>query len=291
MKNLLLFILLIFLVGAFKPKPAYRIFSGDKSKAIDFDRMMKDLKDADVVFFGESHNNSICHWLQLQVLKTLSEATGKDVIVGAEMFEADDQLILTEYLSGLIKEELFKKEAKVWDNYKTDYAPIVNYAKVHDFSFIATNVPKRYANIVARNGLDALDQLDDEAKKYIAPLPIEIDYELSTYKEVADMMAGHMGHGSISGKNMVGAQAIKDATMAYFISENLSEKKVFYHINGSFHSKNKEGIVYFLNKSNPDINIYSITMVEQDDIHDLEEAYLGLADYIIAIPSDMTKTF
>lgn len=291
MKNLLLFILLIFLAGAFKPKPAYRIFSGDKSKAIDFDKMMKGLKDADVVFFGESHNNSICHWLKLQVLKTLSEATGKDVIVGSEIFEADDQLILNEYLNGLIKEEHFKKEAKVWDNYKTDYAPIVNYAKKHDLSFIATNIPRRYANIVARNGLDALDQLGEEAKKYIAPLPIEIDYELSTYKEAAVMMVGHMGHGKDGGKNMVGAQAIKDATMAYFITENLSEGKVMYHINGSFHSKNKEGIVHYLSKSRPELNIITIAVVEQDEIHELKEENQSIADYIIAIPSDMTKTF
>ena len=289
MKNILLLILLIFLVGAFKPKPAYQIFSSDKSKTIDFDKMMKGIKEADVVFFGESHNNSINHWLQLQVLKSLGEATGKDIIVGAEMFEADDQLILNEYLNGLIKEDHFIKEAKVWKNYKTDYAPMINYAKEHELSFIATNVPRRYANLVARDGLDALDQLDDEAKKYIAPLPIEIDYELPGYKEIAEMMAGHMGDGS--GKKIVAAQAVKDATMAYFIAESLPEGKVMYHFNGSFHSKNKEGIVYYLQKSRPELKIITITVVDQEEIEALEEAYQGLADYIIAIPTDMTKTY
>ena len=289
MKHALLFLLLILSVGAFKPKPAYQIFSGEKSKAIDFDKMMKGLKDADVVFFGESHNNSINHWLQLQVLKSLGEATEKAIIVGAEMFEADDQLILNEYLKGLIKEDHFIKEAKVWKNYKTDYAPMVNYSKKHELSFIATNVPRRYANLVARNGLDALDQLNDEAKKYITPLQIEIDYELPGYKEMAKMMAGHMGDSS--GKKIVAAQAVKDATMAYFIAENLPEGKVMYHFNGSFHSKNKEGIVYYLQKSRPELKIVTITVVEQDEIETLEEADQGLADYIIAIPTDMTKTY
>jgi uncharacterized iron-regulated protein len=286
MRNNLLIILILFAFVAFKPKPAYQIFSGDKERQIDFDSMMKGLKGADVVFFGEDHNNSMCHWLELQVLKSLAETTGKDIIVGAEMFESDDQLILNEYLNGLIKEEHFIKEAKVWDNYNTDYAPMFEFAKEHNYPFIATNVPRRYANLVARNGLEALNQLDKEAKKYIPPLPIEVDYNIPSYKEMNEMMAGHMGAGF-----MVDAQAIKDATMAYFIEENLKKKGVFYHLNGSYHSKNKEGIVHYLHKSKPKLNIITIMVVDQDDIDELEDDNKGMADFIIAIPSDMTKTY
>lgn len=291
MRNPLLFIFAIAFLLAFKPKPAYQIYTGDKAKSVDYEKMMKGLMDADVVFFGENHNNSICHWLQLQVLKDLAEATGKKVVIGAEMFEADNQLILNEYLAGLIREDHLKKEAKVWDNYTTDYAPMVNFAKESQLPFIATNVPRRYANIVARHGLEGLNKLDDEAKKYIAPLPIEVDYELAGYKEISDMMAGHMGGSKGGGKKMVDAQAVKDATMAHFISENYTVGDVFYHLNGSFHSKNKEGIISFLTQSNPDLNIVTITVVDQDNIGELEEDNKGLADFIVAIPSDMTKTY
>lgn len=291
MRYPLFFIVLFVFLAAFKPKPAYQIFTGDKAKSIDFDKMMKGLKDADVVFFGENHNNSICHWLQLQVLKDLSDATEKKVIIGAEMFEADNQLILNEYLAGLIRENHLKHEAKVWDNYTTDYAPIVNFAKENKLSFIATNVPRRYANIVARNGIKGLDQLEDEAKQYIAPLPISVDYESPGYKEISEMMAGHMGGGRDGGKKMVDAQAIKDATMAYFISKNYSKGHFFYHINGSLHSKNKQGIISFLKQFNPDLNIATIIVVEQKNIDSLEEENKGLDDFVIAIPADMTKTY
>lgn len=269
-------------------KPAYQIFSGDKGKSIHYQKMMKALSDADIVFFGESHNNSICHWLQLQVLKDLEAATGKEVIVGAEMFEADDQLILNEYLEGHIKEDHLLKEAKVWDNYKTDYAPIVNFAKAHNMPFIATNIPRRYASIVASKGLEGLNDLDEEAKKYIAPLPVEIDFELSSYKEILEMMGAHARGSS---KNIVAAQAIKDATMAHFTLLNLDKKKVFYHLNGSFHSKNREGIVYFLQQNDPSLNIKTITVVDQPDLDSLKEEHLNLADFVIAIPEDMTKTY
>jgi uncharacterized iron-regulated protein len=290
MKYIFLAAVMMLLVSSFKPRPAYQIFTGGKAKAVDFDKMMKGIGGADVVFFGENHNNSIGHWLQLQVLKELDEATGKTVIVGAEMFEADAQLVLDEYLQGLIKEDHLKKEGKIWDNYETDYAPIVEFAKENKLPFIATNVPRRYANVVARNGLEGLADLDEMAKAYIAPLPVKVDYELSSYKEISEMMAGHMGPGAGS-KNMVDAQAIKDATMAHFISKNWTVGSVFYHLNGSFHSKNHEGIVAFLKQSNPDLNIVTITIADQDSIDELEEANHGQADYVIAVPADMTKTY
>ena len=206
------------------------------------------------------------------------------------MFEADAQLVLNEYLDGVIKEDHMVKEGKVWDNYKTDYAPLVEYAKANNFPFIATNVPRRYANLVARSGLSALDDLDKMAKSYIAPLPIDVNYELSSYKEIGEMMGGHMGgHGA--SKNMIDAQAIKDATMAHFILENWSRGKVFYHLNGLFHSKNHEGIVAFLKASNPDLNVVTISIAEQSGIGQLEEANIGLADFVIAIPEDITRTY
>lgn len=291
MKKTILFIILFFVFGAFKPMPAYQIFSGERSKSIDFDKMMKGLKDADVIFFGETHDNSICHWLQLQVLKSLGEDSSKDIVVGVEMFESDDQLILNEYLSGLIKETNFKKEAKLWDNYKTDYAPLLEFAKKNKLDFIATNTPRRYASMVARDGLKSLEKLDDEAKKYIAPLPIEVNYELSSYKEISTMMGGQKAHGKSIGNKMIDAQAFKDATMAHFISENLSEGKLIYHLNGSFHSTKKEGIVHYLQKARPELNIITITMVSQEKILELEEENQSLADYIIAIPEDMTRTY
>lgn len=269
--------------------PAYKIFSGNKSKASSYNKMIKRLKQADVVFFGETHNSSIGHWLELQVLKSLDAKSGKDVVLGLEMFEADDQLVLDKYMTGIINESQFLKDAKIWDNYSTDYAPMVNYAKAKKMPAIATNIPRRHARLVARTGMNSLIELDEEAKKHMAPLPIEIDYELPSYQEMSKMMGGHMGHGM--GTNMIDAQAIKDATMAHFISKNLSAEGVFYHINGSFHSKNKEGIIYFLKKSNPELRIISITIVEQDNIDKLEAENQSLADYVIAIPSDMTKTF
>lgn len=285
MRKLLILSLFIVFGSSLKLKPAYRIFDGQKAKSIDYDKMIKGLKDVDVIFFGELHSNSICHWLQLQVLKSMTKEFDKKVVFGAEMFEADDQVILNEYLNDLVKESHLLREAKLWDNYKTDYAPMIHYAKEHDLQVIATNIPRRYASIVARSGFEGLDKIDPTAKRYFAPLPIEVPYEQSSYKEMSGMMGGH------GSKKMIDAQAIKDATMAHFISKNLSQGSVFYHINGTFHTKNKEGIVHYLSKLRPELNIATITMVEQNEIKELDEENEGLADFIVAIPNDMIKTY
>jgi hypothetical protein len=100
------------------------------------------------------------------------------------MFEADDQIVLDEYLSGIIEERYLLSEAKVWDNYKNDYKPLVEFAKEKKLRAITINVPRRYANLVYRKGIESLNVLPEHARQFIAPLPIEIDLELPYYKNM-----------------------------------------------------------------------------------------------------------
>ncbi len=110
--TLLLFASVILL--AFKAdKPAYNLFD-NKGKEVKYSKMVDELKGADIVFFGELHDNPIAHWLQLELTRGLfNEKSGK-LILGAEMFEADNQLILNEYLSGLYKADKFEADARAF---------------------------------------------------------------------------------------------------------------------------------------------------------------------------------
>ena len=196
-------------------KPAYKIFTGD-SKRADYNDIIKEIIKADVVFFGELHDNPVAHWLELEVTKSLFEAKGKNLVLASEMFETDNQLLIDEYFSGIIKESSFENEARLWKNYGTDYKPLVNFAKDNELKFVASNIPRRYASSVASGGFEALDKLSPEALKYIAPLPVEYDPELACYKNMLSMggsIGGDMG--SKVNENLPKAQAIKDATMAW----------------------------------------------------------------------------
>ncbi len=188
----------------------------------------------------------------------------------------------------MIKKKSFEDEARLWSNYKTDYRPLVEFAKENKLPFIATNIPRRYASLVNKKGFEGLDSLSNEAKKYIAPLPVNYDPEVGCYKSMIEMMGGMGGHVTA---NIPKAQAIKDATMAHFILENWQRRKLFIHYNGSYHSDNYEGIVWWIKQAKPDLDIITITTVEQDTITDLSEESFGLADFIIAVPTDMTKTY
>jgi len=265
-------------------KPAYQLFSKE-GKTADYEKMIKTISKADIVLFGELHDNAIDHWLELQVAKDL-QALQADLTLGFEMFEADDQLVLNEYLDGTIEERHLLSEAKVWDNYKNDYKPLVEFAKAQKLKAIATNCPRRYANLVFRKGIETLDKLPAEAKQWIAPLPFEIDLTLPGYKEMMSM-GGHQSPGA--GENMARSQALKDATMAHFLLK--SKTGLFLHFHGAYHSQNFEGIYWYLKKKNPALKIVTLHSVEQDDIQSLEEANKNTADYIICIPKDMTKTF
>jgi len=282
-KALAILIVVIISLSFKTDKPAYRLFNHE-GKQMKYSKMMEKIAESDVVFFGELHNNPICHWLQFELTRDLYQQRNGNIILGAEMFERDNQLILNEYLEGSISSKSYKKEARLWPNYKTDYAPLVEFAKDSSLKFIATNIPRRYASAVYNNGLEALEELSPEARSYIAPLPIEYDPELEGYKNMLEMAGGH------GGANLPKAQAIKDATMAYSIAGWAGEGKLFIHYNGTYHSDDFEGILWYLNKYKPNLNIITISSVEQKDLNELEEEFLDKANYILAVDVNMTKT-
>jgi uncharacterized iron-regulated protein len=61
--------------------------------------------------------------------------------LGMEMFEADVQPVLDEFLAGLLREQEFCTDARCWSNYAHDYAPMVNFAKANGLRVIASNAP------------------------------------------------------------------------------------------------------------------------------------------------------
>ncbi len=267
-------------------KPAYHLFNL-KGKGIKYSKMIKELATADVIFFGEKHNNPIAHWLQLEVTRDLHEARNGQVVMGAEMFEADNQLLIDEFLEGIIREKNFEEEARLWDNYQTDYKPLIAFAAAEHLPFIATNIPRRYANLVFREGFEGLAKLSEEARQFIAPIPFDYDPNLPGYKKMVEMMGGHGGDSSTFPK----AQAAKDATMAHFIASNFKGNHLFIHYNGSYHSDNFEGIIWYLKKALPEARILTITTLEQEQIEQLADEDTGIADFTICVPKNMTKTY
>lgn len=285
-KSIILALIVLLSYGMKNDKPAYRFYDSDGKKT-KYKKVLKESLEADIIFFGELHNNPVCHWLQLELTKDIFEEKSSSLVIGAEMFESDNQLLIDEYLQDKIAGKNFEREAKLWPNYKTDYKPLLEFAKVNNIDFIATNIPRRYASVVYKKGFEGLDSLTSEAKELIAPLPVKYDPELEGYKSMLEMMGGGMGHGS---ENLPKAQAIKDATMAHFILQNMNEASIFIHYNGAYHSKNFEGIVWYIKQQNPELKILTISTEEQASLDSLKTEYQNTADFILVTPENMTKT-
>lgn len=246
-------------------------------KPVKFKKAVKVAGKADVVLFGELHDDSTCHVQQLEFLRALVNS-GKTVVLGAEMLEADGQTILDEYTTGLISEKYFKREARLWPNYDTDYAPMVNYAKEQGLKVVATNVPRRYASTVAAEGPQVLTAFSDAAKTWMAPLPYPFDSATPGYAEMMQMNFGHGGN--MANTSMVQAQALKDATMAHFIGLNMVRKGVFFHIQGDFHSANRGGIGWYLREYDITDDIVVISTVRAEST-DWNPEWTGRGDFIL----------
>jgi len=273
-------------------KPAYKIFTKD-AELSSYGNIISSAKESDIIFFGELHNNPISHWLELEIIKSLNDSTegnSRELKIGTEMFDSDKQRVIDEYLLGLIREKDVASSIKTPKNYKTDYLPILKYAKENKLAFYATNIPRRYASKVAREGFSALDTIAKyfpERGKDLPDLPIDVDLELPLYKKMTTMGEEMKSHGI---KYMAEAQAVKDAAMSGNILREIGTGQ-YFHFNGAYHTKDYEGIIWFINKSKPELKIISITTVEQESLDSLTEEHFGSADFIIVVPNSMTKTY
>lgn len=263
-------------------KPAYILYNKN-GKKVKYSKMLSAVSEADILLFGEYHNNPIVHWLQLELTKDLKEK--RSLVLGAEMFEQDNQEPLDAYLQGKLSAKGLDSNARLWRNYPTDYAPLVNFAKANNIVFAATNIPRRYASMVARGGFEALDTLPAREKAWMAPLPITYDASLPGYVKMMETMKGH------GGANLPKAQAVKDATMAYFILKYFKPGSLLIHYNGAYHSDNYDGIVWYLKKDQPNLKYATISIVLQKDIRKLLDENKNKADYIICVDEDMTTTY
>ncbi|GGG85462.1 hypothetical protein GCM10007415_18490 [Parapedobacter pyrenivorans] len=266
----------------------YRIFDTRAHQEITLDELANTLDDIDVVFFGEEHNDSVAHILQYELLKAMNLRYDR-VALSMEMFVSDDQLILDEYLAGLITERNLNKDAVLWNNYG-DYRPLVEYAKAHGLTILAANAPSRYTNRVTREGLESLKALDKAAKSLLAPLPIDT-LTGAYYEKFAGLMGGHEGMGNLK---IYQSQNLWDATMAYRIGKLLRKKSVnkILHLNGRFHSDEQLGTVAHLRNYAPRVSVANISCFRYERIKLPDWTTLShLGDFIILTDPGVSKTF
>jgi uncharacterized iron-regulated protein len=262
----------------------YQVFDG-QGKPATLDDIVRRLAHVDVVFLGENHDDGVAHALQLEIFKRAIEKYGAErkMALSMEMFERDVQTEIDEYLKDLITEQHFLSSARPWGNYKTDYRPLVELAKEKKLSVIAANAPRRYVNMVSRNGRESLDALSPEAKEWLVPLP----YAQATegYRKKFEGLMGGSGDANSHGMaKIMDSQSLWDATMAYSIAEFLQANKhpLVVQLNGSFHSENRWGICEHLVKYRSKAKFLVVTLRYEEKFTEFDKAkHTGLGDFVI----------
>ena len=223
--------------------------------------------EADVVYLGEIHDDSVAHVAQRAVLEAVLARVDRPVALGLEMFEADVQLVLDEYLAGLIQERDLEAAARPWGNYATDYRPLVEAAKAAGAPVLATNAPHRYVRRLSRG--ETLADLEDAALAVLPPLPVPPPSP-ATSRAFRDLMGGMAGHGGPSVDDLLAAQNLRDAQMAHIVATWLGRNPggLVVHVNGSFHSQGGRGIPEHLARRVPGARQLVVTF--QPDLEDAD---------------------
>ncbi|WP_339922021.1 ChaN family lipoprotein [uncultured Cyclobacterium sp.] len=275
----LIFILLqVSPATSFSQQEYFTIIECETGKRLSLASLVEKLTEAEVIFFGEEHNDSIGHVLQYQLYKGLLEKN-PSITLSMEMFERDVQLVMDEYLAGLITEKKLLQEGKVWNNYPA-YAPLVNLAKEKKQKVIAANVPGRYANMVSRKGLASLDQLQRKARQLYGR--VEVPEKEDAYLKKFNAAMGAHAHGM--GPSVFHAQLLRDVTMAESIIQSWrkNRKTKIFHITGRFHSDEKLGTVAALKKRKQNLKVMTISCFAKPEKSTKDwSTEKELADFII----------
>ncbi len=244
----------------------YYIYDGEGNPAT-LEQILKAANQSDVVFLGEQHDDAVAHFLQAEIFRKVAErfAGDRKVALSLEMFERDVQVVLDEYLKGLITEKKFTDDSRPWSNYKTDYRLLVELAKEKQFPVIAANAPRRYVNMVSRGGKATLEKLSPAAKLWLAELPYPA--ASAAYAAKFKALMGGSPESNMGLGNILDSQSLWDATMAHSIAEFLKSNKtaLVIQLNGSFHSENRLGTVEQLLKYQPTAKITVVTMRYEND--------------------------
>ncbi|MEJ5995462.1 ChaN family lipoprotein [Pedobacter sp. Du54] len=266
----------------------YKVYDVKNAKISTIDAIISDVNAANVLFFGEEHNDSIGHYLEAEIFKKMSIAFPSKIALTMEMFHTDVQPIINEYLKGIISEKNFIKEARAWNNYK-DYKPMIEFAKNNGLDVIGGNAAARYSNAVTRGGLELLNQLPENSKAFFAPLPIDTAIG-RYYDKFIETLGGH----NMGGMKVYQTQSFWDATMAWSIANYVKknkDKKIF-QVNGRFHSDEKLGTLAKLKRYAPKLKIINISCFSAEDFENPDwSRYKQLGDYVIVTDPKLKRTF
>lgn len=271
---------------------SFRVFDS-KGNPATVEQIIDAIGGVEVVFLGENHDDATAHSLQFDIFRAVvAKYQDRRLALSLEMFERDVQIVVDEYLAGLITENHFLSSSRPWGNYKTDYRPLVELAKERKLPVIAANAPRRYVNMVSRNGRSALNALTKDARElWLAPIPYALPSE--AYANKFKALMGPSPEAKMGLNNILDSQALWDATMAHSIYGFLKKNRrpLVVNLNGSFHSENRLGTPEHLLGYRKKTSFLVVTMRYEDDFTNFDKAkHGGIGDFVVLTDAKVPRS-
>jgi uncharacterized iron-regulated protein len=286
----------------------YRVYTGGGQDAT-LEDVVAAMAGHDVVFIGETHDDPTAHMLETELLERAWETYGDPTSPGAaprtvalslEFFERDVQLVLDEYLAGLITEAAFRAASRPWARYDTDYRSLVELAREHGLDVIAANAPRRYTTRVTQHGRESLEALSPDALELLPPLPYgqpSAEYRDQWIQVISDVIRQEgtkcgvpvddapapVGAHAVMGNQLHG-QALWDASMAWWVSRYLEAHAdaLVLHMAGAFHVARGTGTPEHLAAYRPGARSMIVVIRPVEDVAAFEPAPAGeWGDFVI----------
>ena len=215
---------------------AMEIFGMSGKGPVDFGKFVEDIGRSEVIFIGDTHDDSHIHVKQLEIIRALY-AGNPQLAIGIEMFTTDSQRYLDDWTMGKLEEKEFAAiYAKNWSYGWSLYRDLFIFSRDNHIPMIALNVPKAIIARVVRLGAKSLGENDK------SELPPDIHWTLSPRQAEYLRRIREQAFGNaptrIPAANFEEAQALRNSTIAYNIVKyrrKFPERKVVV-IAGTWHA-------------------------------------------------------
>jgi uncharacterized iron-regulated protein len=188
--------------------------SGNERGAPNLDeRFWQSVEQAEVIYVGETHDDSADHQWELALVRGLLKRKVKFAI-GWEMFDTSQQAAMDQWashgisLAKMLAETDFQKH---WGIYSPVYEQILRMAGKAGVPNLALNAPPELPRKIARG-----ESLTAEER---AMIPTGFTASEAGYRNFVAMMGGHPGMNDADLRHFFAAQNIWDQTMASRILE------------------------------------------------------------------------
>lgn len=228
----------------------YKLFRPPMTAVSVYD-LLDEVSKKRVVIFGEVHGNEVAISLQNEVQKAMLQQTPRTLHVVMEHFNFEMQPVLEKYTNGSISiEDLWRAYEEHGEGHEiVGYATLLESAvgRPERVRLHAGFIPRRYARMVMRDGLDkAIEAAKEQA--YIAPDETCLGSE-DHYNVFESCISGRSMSSlppSDDFRAMFPAQIIKDASMAHKVAQLIqaddTNQDRFLIICGAGHMKYKYGV-------------------------------------------------